>query len=104
MSNGQKDLSKKFTTLAENAKRLDGQHSIPVTELLSSSFVAACSKFQSAEELFNASGFKIESPEDFKAIPDFEWDAFIKENTHYSNWSDMLQAAAAIWTKKKLGL
>ena len=38
MSNGLKDL----LALAENAKKLDGQHSIPVTELLSSSFVAAC--------------------------------------------------------------
>ena len=104
MSNGLKDLSKRLATLAENAKNLDGQHSIPVVELLSSSFVAACSRFQSAEELFNASSFKIESPEDFQAIPDHEWDVFIKENTNYQNWSEMLQAAAAIWTKKKLGL
>ena len=97
MSNGLKDL----LALAENAKKLDGQHSIPVTELLSSSFVAACSRFQSAEELFNASSFNIESPEDFQAIPDHEWDVFIKENTNYQNWSEILKAAAAIWTKKK---
>lgn len=104
MPNSLKDLSKKLSALAENAKRLEGQHSIPVTELLSPSFVSSCSKFQSAEELFAASGFKIDCAEDFKAIPDLEWDAFIQANTSYHHWEDMLKAAGAIWTKKALGL
>ena len=50
-----------------------------------------------------ASGFRIESQEDFNAIPGSDWDAFIRANTSFSNWKEMLQATAAAWTKKQLG-
>jgi len=36
--------------------------------------------------MFQVSGFKIESVEDFKAIPESEWDAFVKKHTTYGGW------------------
>jgi hypothetical protein len=100
---GLDELAKNLDDLAERAKRLDGSHSIPIPELLTPSFLADCSQFESPDEMFRASGFKFESVDDFKAIPDSEWDAFIKKHTSFEGWQEMLDAAAATWTKKQLG-
>lgn len=101
---GLKELERKLNDLSSRAKKLDGEHNVPITELLTPSFLARCSRFQSASELFEASGFKVESQEDFAAIPDDQWDKFIRENTIYSNWQEMLKAAVAAWVKKELGI
>ena len=101
---GLEELSKKMDDLAQRAEQLDGSHSVPLPDLLTPTFLANCSKFASAEEMFKASGFKIDSPEDFKAIPDHEWDAFIKNNTSFDGWKQMLDSAVAEWTTKQLGL
>jgi hypothetical protein len=101
---GLKELQKKFGELAKEADTGDGDLQIPLSDLLNPTFIASCSKFSSVEELFDASGFKIESPEDFKTIPDDEWDSFIQSNTTHENWLEMQKSAVAQWTKKKLGL
>jgi hypothetical protein len=54
--------------------------------------------------MFERSGFKVESQEDFAAIPDEPWDDFIRSNTSFFNWREMLQAAGAAWAKSKLDL
>ena len=69
------ELRKKLDDLAKKADSLDGQH-IPVSELLSPSFVSKHTSFSSADELFEASGFKVETQEDFAAIPDNKWVTF----------------------------
>lgn len=101
---GIKNLEAKLKDLGKRARELDGNHNVPLSELLTHSFVAGCSRFSSVDELFKASGFSINSPEDFKAIPDDKWDDFIRDNTTFANWSDMLTAASAAWTKDRLGL
>jgi hypothetical protein len=90
--------------LQNKLKAIDGQQNVPLTEMLTPSFMASCSSFTSAEALFEASEFEINNDEDFKAIPDIEWDSFIGNNTSYPNWSEMLKAAGTQWTIDKLGL
>lgn len=90
--------------LQNKLKAIDGQQSVPLTEMLTPSFMVSCSSFASAEELFKASGFEVNNSEDFKSIPDIEWDSFIGNNTSYPNWSEMLKAAGTKWTINKLGL
>lgn len=97
-------FQKKLTDLKNKVESISGERSIPLNELLTPDFLAACSTFSSAEELFERSGFKVESQEDFAAIPDEPWDEFIRANTSYFNWKEMLQAAGAAWTKAKLDL
>lgn len=101
---GLKELQAKLKKLGARAQKLDGTQNVPVSELLTSRFLEGCSRFSSVDELFKASGCKIESPEDFKAVPDDQWDAFIRTNTSYSNWKEMLGSAAKEWTKKRLDL
>jgi hypothetical protein len=97
-------LQNQLRDLSRSAKKLDGQHSIPLLELLNDGFISKHTKFQSAEQLFQASGYKFETQEDFANIPDKEWDEYIRANSSFDNWESMQSAAALDWTKAKLGL
>lgn len=97
-------LQKKLDKLAQNAAALDGEHSVPVSELLTPAFVARHTQSTSADELFEQSGFKIESPEDFAAIPDEEWDEYIRSVSSFSGWQAMLSKAGEAWATEKMGL
>lgn len=71
-----KENFKPLEDLVRRARELEGQRSVSVTALLTPEFLSSCSRFASADEMFAASGFRIESAEDFNAIPDAEWDGF----------------------------
>ena len=96
-------LQRDLRRLADRARALDGTHNVPIGELLSPSFVRAHVRgCWTLEEWFEKSGFKIESVDDFKAIPDAEWDAYVQSSTSFSSWQAMLQAAGAEMVKTKL--
>jgi hypothetical protein len=95
---------KPLEDLARRARQLDGQHNVPIAELLTPQFLSSCCRFQSIEEMFEASGFKINSAEDFKSIPDREWDTFIAANTSFADWQTLLSGAVKAWTARRLGL
>jgi hypothetical protein len=101
---GLEEFRKKLDDLQNRVESISGERSVPINELLTPDFLAACSTFSSAEEMFERSGFKVESQEDFAAIPDEPWDDFIRSDTSYFNWREMLQAASVAWTKSKLDL
>ena len=96
------ELNKKLEDLQESAESIQGTQ-VPLSELLTSGFLAKHTRFLSEDEMFEASGFKVETAEDFEKIPDEEWDRFIEQNTPFTTWSDMLSAAGAEWAQKKLG-
>ena len=98
MSSNFKGLEK----LQKNMNELSEQLEIKLTELMNPSFVSSCSKFGSIEDLFDASGFSIESPEDFAAIPDDEWEEFIVGNTSFSSWNEMQHKAMEQYAKQQL--
>jgi hypothetical protein len=100
---GLDEVKKELDDLAKNAEALSGKHNIPIKELLSPEFVSKHTKFATVEDMFNASGFKIENQEDFSAIPDDKWDDFIHSTSSFENWKAMLDQAAKDWTVKKLG-
>ena len=94
---------KKLSDLQKRAEELDGTHEIPPAELLNPEFLSSCSRFISFDDLLEASGFKVKSMEDFKAIPYDKWDEFIRENTSYESLKEMLQSASTEWARKKFG-
>ena len=79
--------------LQNNLAEISRTTKVRLADMMPPQFISNCSKFVSLEYLFEESGFKIESQEDFAAIPDDAWDAFIKGNTTYENWSEMQKAA-----------
>ncbi len=88
--------------LMKNAKELQATKQVKLVDLMNPTFIAAHSNFEDLGALFAASGFKVDSAEDFAAIPDAEWDAFISENTDFDNWLEMQKAAHAEFAKSIL--
>lgn len=98
------DLSKKLNRLANNARDLGNTKSASLTDILTPEFIAQHTKFSSADELFEASGFDVSSQTAFEAIPEDQLDTFISSVSSFSSWREMLNSAGAAWAKRKLGL
>ncbi|MBL1267698.1 MAG: hypothetical protein COA87_008105 [Halomonas sp.] len=88
--------------LKENMERLSGQSEVKLANLFHPEFMSNCSSYTSFEALVEASDFTVESAEDFAAIPDDEWDAFISKSTSYASWEEMQKAAAADYARRQL--
>ncbi|WP_217523241.1 hypothetical protein [Pleurocapsa sp. PCC 7327] len=73
-----------------------------MAEFFTPSFMQSYTQFSSFESMLQASGFSVESAEDFLAIPETEWDEFISQRTQFSNWQEMQKAAAAELMNKKV--
>jgi hypothetical protein len=87
---GLDELSKRLTKLSQVSE-------IPLTTILSPQFISSCSRFKNAQELFDANGFPVNTAEDLKAIPDAEWDAYIRKNTNYPDWASLYKSAGDEW-------
>jgi hypothetical protein len=59
---GLDELSKKLDDLAERAETVNGTQEVPLSELLTPGFLAKHSRFLSEDEMFDASGFKVDKP------------------------------------------
>ena len=101
---GLDELTKKLEDLGRKAGELDGQKGVPMNELLTPEFVSSHTAFANADEMFSASGFKIESQEDFAAIPEDKWNEFIRSASSFTDWNLMLGEAGKAWAAKELGL
>jgi hypothetical protein len=94
-----------FDDIAKRVAELDGkQQTMPLSELLNNDFIAKHSLFASFDELIASSPFKVETKDDFEAIPDAEWDTYIANNTSFESWEKMQRQAAAEYLVKQIGL
>lgn len=83
-------------------KKLEEIKQVSFAELFNPEFMAANTDFQNITEMFERSGFKHDSMEDIKAIPDEEWDSFVSANTRFSTWEEMQKVAHSQFIKKTL--
>ena len=100
---GLDQMEKRLKQMKKAAKELNGTTRVPFNELFPASFMKKYTSFSSMDELLDASGFKVESQEDFEAIPDTEFDKHISANTKFKCWEDMLHEATSQYVSKKLG-
>ena len=98
------ELERELNRLSENAQTMDGEHAVSFTDLFPPDFMEAHTDFGTLEELFEASGFTVESTEDFEAIPDAKWDAFIERVTEFPDWKTMQEKAGADWIARGIVL
>ncbi len=97
-------MQRNLEDLKKRAASLEGTNRVPFSELFDQGFLAQHSRFSSFSELLDAGGFVVNSQEDFKAIPDGEFDKHVSENTDFDSWEDMQKTAATAYFKKRLGL
>ena len=98
------DALRKLRDLQRKAEQLDGEHSVSLNEMFPDEFMLRNTEFPSVDSMVQASGFKVESSEDFAAIPDEEWDSFIQARTRFASWDEMKNAAAQEWAARRMGL
>lgn len=96
-------LQKRLNDLQHRVKDLDGDRFLPISELLTEAFLSKHTRFSRVEDIFDNSGFKVESQEDLAAIPDDKWDEYIRSVSDFADWKSMLSAATQEWAAKKLG-
>ena len=101
---GLDDFQRTLRDLKRRAQELDGEHEVSFEELFSDAFMRKYTDYGSIDKLVEASGFKVQSQEDFAAIPDDEWDAFIRKSTRFSSWKEMMETATSEYVAKELGL
>ena len=101
---GLDELNKKFDSLANKAKELDGTHTVSMADVLTPKFIAEHTRFSSVDEFFTAGGFNCESQEAFESIPNGELDEFVRAESSFDSWQGMLGAAGQVWAARKLGL
>lgn len=99
---GLDELQRHLKELQHRAESLSGAHDVPIADLLTSEFMLLNTDFESAESMFSASGYKIQSQADFAAIPDEPWDAFVRSRTRFGSWKEMLAAAGEEYFGRRL--
>jgi hypothetical protein len=97
------EFSRKLRDLQRRAEELDGESQVPVTELFPDEFMLLHTDFPSFDAMLEASGFNVQSSEDFAAIPDDAWDAHVRAHTQFSSWDEMQSTAAQEWASRRLG-
>jgi len=97
------ELQKSIREMQRKAESLERTKSVPMAELLNPRFLQRYTRCSSFEQMLEQSGFKVETTEDLKAIPDGEWDAYVRSISKFPNWSKMQQKAHEVWVTKKMG-
>lgn len=95
---------RKLRDVQRKAEQLDGEHSVSFAELFQDEFMLRNTDFPSVHAMFEASGFRVDTTEDFAAIPEEEWDEFVRERTRFSSWDEMKGAAVQEWAKRRMEL
>lgn len=97
------NLIDKLDTLANNAKKLNGTHEIPATELFGKNFLSKCTndRFTNFADFIDAGNFSASSFED---IPKKDLDYWVSQVTNFDSWQSMLSSAVNAYISKTLGL
>lgn len=99
-SNGFDAMSRSLQRLADNARALEGKHSVSAGELFNASFMRSYTRYGSFDE------FKKESPVEISAdaawVPPSEFERFVSDKTNFASWGEMLKRAVGDWAKPRL--
>ncbi|MCB9497434.1 MAG: hypothetical protein H6686_11165 [Fibrobacteria bacterium] len=96
-------LQKRLKQMADGAQRLNGRHEVSLGDLFPSSFMARHTRHATIQDLFDASGFKIETMEDLEGVPHAQWDAHIRSTTIFPDWETMQRIAGAELVRRRMG-
>jgi hypothetical protein len=93
-----------FEDLIRKIEDLDGSHQIPFSDLFTDEFMLLNTEYCSISDMIEASGFSVQSSEDFAKIPDGEWDRHVCQHSRFPSWEEMKGSAVKLWVSGKLGL
>ena len=77
LRHGFNHINRRLRPLADKVRSLDGSHQIPLNDLFPFASMWVHIDYLRLDAMAAASGSRVESPEDFAAIPDAAWDDFV---------------------------
>lgn len=98
------DLEKKLKEMEKAAKELEGTKEVSFGELFNDNFMRKYTDSDNLESFFGKSGYKIETEDDFDALDESEFDAFVNKHSEFNDWEEMLGKAGEEYAIRKLGL
>lgn len=77
-------------------EKLSQPRSVSLPELMPPSFMRTHTNFSDLQEMFDKSEFAKARQDDVKSILESDtWSIYVRENTTFSTWTEMLNAAVA---------
>lgn len=95
-----KDFQKGFK---KGIKDLEQTNEISFDVLFNPKFIQKHTKFSSIDDFLEQSGFDCSSTEAFDSIPSDALDKYVRENTSFHSWQEMLEEATNDYITGKLG-
>jgi hypothetical protein len=99
---GLDEFRRKLDRLSRNAQNVSGP--VAFDDLFPQEFMRRYTDFTTIQAMADASGFKIESQGDFEAIPDADWDTFVRSRTRFATWQDMQAKAGEEYIARRLNI
>jgi len=87
---------------SDEIEKLSGPQNVSFNDLFPREFMSKHTRFASIDEMVKKSPFKVESEEDFKNIPDEAWDVYVRENTPFNSWAEMISKAGEEYLGKQV--
>ncbi|WP_342570366.1 hypothetical protein MKY85_17585 [Paenibacillus sp. FSL R5-0749] len=98
---GLNNLEQQLKKISENVKKqVEGP--VRFDELFNTTFMIENTDFSNINDFFESSPFEMKTKEDLENINERELDEYVAANTKFNLWSEMKQAAGAIYVKNKL--
>ena len=86
--------------LENNIKKVSGQHSYKLSDILNDDFIQTNTKFRNYEDMLNQSGLELSEKTAEELYLNEELNNFIKANTKFKNFKDMCTLAAKEYLTK----
>jgi hypothetical protein len=90
---GLDQMQRELRKIQDRLESVAGTHQVSADRLLTPRFIQTHTDYETVDEWFAASPFKIENTADFAAIPDDQWDAYVQKTTSFLSWQEMLTRA-----------
>jgi len=94
------ELKKKLNRMSENAKSIEGEHSVPLIDLFNNAFVIEHTSLNTSEEFFEK--LQSELGQDFANSSEAERDSFVKSISNFDSWKEILTKAVGSYTLRKI--
>ena len=98
------DVADKFGEMADNAEQLGGESDVSFGDLFTEQFMQEHTDTTSFGDFINNSQWTVESEQDFEAIPEGEFDEYVRDHSDFNSWENMSGAAGTEWVAREIGL
>lgn len=101
--NGFDEAAKELQDLAERARELEGERKVELSELFDHGFLSRETRFQKISELFAAAGVIVEDQEALDNLHSEKLDSFVRSESQFESFDDMVENAGVEYYADRLG-